>query len=147
MGINANRRSLMGRVAETLLYFALVALLVGCQWSTNSCFGDCEDWNDRRCASPETYTVLDSASPVSIDPGGAYYAIKVLASGTLVQFRGHGVACEMRIEGNNNLLHFETTRHTVRTCRFIGNDNTIERPSGMALTCEDSGVGNTLLVY
>ena len=54
---------------------------------------------------------------------------------------------EIRIEGNNNLLHFETTRHTVRTCRFIGNDNTIERPSGMALTCEDSGVGNTLLVY
>ena len=137
----------MGRVVETLLYVPLAILLVGCQWTASSCFGDCEDWNDRRCVSPETYTVPDSASPVSIDPGGAYYAITVTGSGTLVQIRGHGVACEVRIEGDNNLLRFETTRHTVRACRFIGNDNTIERPSGMALTCEDSGVGNTLLVY
>jgi len=137
----------MGRVAETLLYVALAVVPVGCQWSASSCFGDCEDWQDRRCASPETYTVPDSASPVSIDPDGAYYAIKVTGSGTLVQIRGRGVACEIRIEGDNNLIHFATTRHTVRACRFIGNDNTIERPSGMALTCEDSGVGNTLLVY
>ncbi len=145
--MNANRQSLMGRVAESLLYVALAALLLGCQWSVSSCFGDCDDWEDRRCASPMTYMVQDVAADLSIDPDGAYYAIRVTGSGNLVRVTGRGVACEIRIDGDNNLLRFENTRHTVRACRVDGNDNTIERPSGMALACEDSGVGNTLLVY
>ena len=82
-----------------------------------------------------------------MDPDGAYYAIRVTGSGTLVQIRGRGVACETRVEGDNHLLHFKTTRHTVRACRFIGNDNTVTRPGGMALTCEDVGVGNTPTLY
>lgn len=94
-----------------------------------------------------TFAVPDSTSPVSIDPDGAYYAVRVAGSGTLVQISGRGVACEIRIEGDNNLLRFETAQHTVRACRLVGNDNTIERPIAMALTCEDAGVGNTLLAY
>lgn len=121
------------------------ASVSGCNWS--ACFGDCGDRTDRQCDHPVTFTVVDSQSPTLIAPSGTRYAIRVTASGALIRVSGNGVACELDVAGHNNLIRFETGDHTVRMCRLTGNDNTIERPRGMNLTCEDGGVGNTLLTY
>lgn len=128
-----------------VLWVALAVSVGGCKWS--ACFGDCDDLTDRRCTNPVTYTVVDSQPPTLIAPSGIHYAIRVTASGALIRVSGSGVACELDVAGHNNLIRFETGDHTVRMCRLTGNDNTIERPRGMNLTCEDAGVGNTLLTY
>lgn len=132
-------------VVVALSFVSVALLLTGCEWS--ACFGDCDNATDDPCEEPVTYTVRDATSPNSIVPKGTFYSIDVIGSGSLILIGGRGVACEVRIEGQNNLIRFETADHTVRVCRFLGNDNTIERPSAMALVCEDGGVGNTLLVY
>ena len=132
-------------VGVAVLWAMVAASLGGCKWS--ACVGDCDDLTERGCTNPVTYTVVESQSPTSIAPSGTDYSIRVVASGALILISGDGVACEINIPGHNNLLRFETGGHTVRACRVTGNDNTIERPRGMSLTCDDAGVGNTLLTY
>jgi hypothetical protein len=133
-------------VAVALSLAALALLSSGCEWS--ACSGDCDDLTEDQCEHPKvTYTVLDSLSPNSIVPSGAFYTLEGSGSGALILIGGHGVACDIRVEGHNNLIRFETADHTVRKCRVDGNDNTIERPSVMEFTCDDGGAGNSFFVY
>ena len=132
----------------TVLSFCIFLTACGGGSSGGSgCIGDCTEVPTGPCSNPITLTAFDPNTPFGIGTSGNDYVLNVIGSGVLVLVNGSGVACEINIEGHNNLVRFETTEHTVLTCRISGNDNTIERPTSMGLTCEDTGLGNALIVY
>lgn len=62
---------------------------------------------------------------------------------------GSSYLCSLTIDGASaisNLIHFDAPM-VVQSCELAGSGNMIEKPTGMALACSDSGIGNTISDY
>lgn len=68
--------------------------------------------------------------------------------GTLntVYIEGTSNICSLVVDGSIDLVQFNVPI-TVDACTLGGTSNSIYRPTSMALTCTDTGAGNSLYTY
>lgn len=63
-----------------------------------------------------------------------------------VNIEGASNICTLNVSGMGNLIHFNSPV-SITTCTISGMDNTFEKPTAMALSCTDGGLGNTFFDY
>lgn len=130
----------------------LVFLLLACGGGGggSSCAGDCLEppIGTGPCENPVQLFYYPPPWTNGVTIGEGDVVINLISTGGIeLRIYGSGVACGLNVETSNNLIRFETDTVSINDCRINGNDNVIERPESMELTCEDTGLGNALFVY
>ena len=128
----------------------LVFLLLACGGGGgggSACTGDCSPIETGPCKNPIQLNYFPPPVTQIAEIRDVDVVINVAWAPVELQIYGAGVLCGLNVEGSNNLIRFQSAEISVEECFITGNDNVIERPSSMELTCDDKGLGNSLFVY
>jgi len=121
-------------------YLAVLGLAFGLV----ACGGDDGGSSDTQTTTTTTKLLIsgDGSTRSINDPDNA---TKIIMSGSGNTLNISSAIDGLTLSGSNNLISFSADSSYTGKCLINGNDNTIEKPADMSITCTESGLGNQFI--